>query len=108
MTTPISPPDSKQQDPLGLVRASTRPYAGMGRRSVWRRRIKELPLRPSTCFHLMSRICDGLPFFDDTDKEALVIVLRKLARFSGIKLLPTASWAITSTPWSGCRSGSSG
>jgi putative transposase len=72
---------------LGVVRALTGPYAGMGRRSVWRRRIKELPLRPSTCFHLMSRICDGLPFFDDTDKEALVIVLRKLAKFSGIKLL---------------------
>ena len=65
----------------------TGPYVGMGRRSKWRRRIKELPLKPSTCFHLMSRICDGLPFFDETDKEALVIVLRKLARFSGIKLL---------------------
>jgi hypothetical protein len=35
----------------------------------------------------MSRICDGLPYFDETDKEALTIVLRKLARFSGIKLL---------------------
>jgi hypothetical protein len=35
----------------------------------------------------MSRICDGLPFFDDTDKEALSLVLRNLARFSGIKLL---------------------
>ena len=65
----------------------TGPYVGMGRRSKWRRRIKELPLKPSTCFHLMSRICDGLPFFDETDKEALTIVLRKLARFSGIKLL---------------------
>jgi putative transposase len=75
------------RDSLGVVRALTGPYAGMGRRSVWRRRIKELPLKPSTCFHLMSRICDGLPFFDDTDKEALVIVLRKLAKFSGIKLL---------------------
>ena len=75
------------RDPLGVVRALTGPYVGMGRRSKWRRRIKALPSRPSTCFHLMSRICDGLPFFDETDKEALVIVLRKLARFSGIKLL---------------------
>jgi hypothetical protein len=75
------------RDPLGVVRALTGPYVGMGRRSKWRRRIKELPLKPSTCFHLMSRICEGLPFFDETDKEALVIVLRKLARFSGIKLL---------------------
>ena len=75
------------RDPLGVVRALTGPYLGMGRRSKWRRRIKELPSKPSTCFHLMSRICDGLPFFDETDKEALVIVLRKLARFSGIKLL---------------------
>jgi putative transposase len=75
------------KDPLGMVRALTGPYVGMGRRSKWRRRIKELPARPSTCFHLMSRICDGLPMFDETDKEALVIVLRKLARFSGIKLL---------------------
>ena len=75
------------RDPLGVVRALTGPYVGMGRRSKWRRRIKELPARPSTCFHLMSRICDGLPLLDETDKEALVIVLRKLARFSGIKLL---------------------
>jgi hypothetical protein len=37
---------------------------------------------------LMSRICDGLPLFDETDKEALVIVLRKLARFCFSGRLP--------------------
>jgi hypothetical protein len=54
------------RDALGVVRALTGPYVGMGRRSKWRPRIKELPARPSTCFHLMSRICDGLPLFDET------------------------------------------
>jgi hypothetical protein len=29
------------RDPLGVVRALTRPYVGMGKRSKWRRRIKE-------------------------------------------------------------------
>ncbi len=86
-TLEMSDGKAEGKDPLGVVRAMTGPYVGMGRRSKWRRRIKELPARPSTCFHLMSRICDGLPMFDDTDKEALVIVLRKLARFSGIKML---------------------
>jgi hypothetical protein len=36
----------------------------------------------------MSRLCDGLPMFDETDKEALVIVLRKLARFCFSVRLP--------------------
>jgi hypothetical protein len=75
-------------DALGVVRALAGSYVGMGRRSKWRRRIKELVARPSTCFHLMSRICDGLPLFDETDKEALVIVLRKLARFCFSGRLP--------------------
>lgn len=57
----------------------------IGRRK-WRR-VKGLEGRSSTCFHLMSRLCEGVPFFDDTDKEALVIVLRRMARFCGIKLL---------------------
>jgi len=76
------------RDPLGVVRALAGPYVGTGRRTKWRRRIKELVARPSTCFHLMSRICDGLPLFDETDKEALVIVLRKLARFCFSGRLP--------------------
>jgi hypothetical protein len=35
----------------------------------------------------MSRLCEGVAFFDDTEKEALVLVLRRLARFCGLKLL---------------------
>jgi hypothetical protein len=84
----LSDESEQGRDALGVVRALTGPYVGMGRRSKWRRRIKELPARPSTCFHLMSRICDGLPLFDETDKEALVIVLRKLARFCFSGRLP--------------------
>ena len=83
-TAPDPPPD-----PLGVVRALTKPYTGMGEslgRRKWRR-VKGMANRNSNCFHVMSRICEGVPFFDDMDKEALVLVLRRLAPFCGIKLL---------------------
>ena len=51
------------------------------------KRLKFLPGKASTTFHLMSRLCEGVPFFDDTEKEALVLVLRRLARFCGVHLL---------------------
>jgi hypothetical protein len=35
----------------------------------------------------MSRLCDGLTFWDDVEKEALVLLLRKMARFCGMKVL---------------------
>jgi REP element-mobilizing transposase RayT len=76
-------------DPLAVVRALTKPYTGMGEalgRRKWRR-VKGLVGHRSTCFHLMSRICEGVPFFDEMDKEALVLVLRRLSRFCGIQLL---------------------
>lgn len=83
--TPLEPPP----DPLGAVRALTKPYTGMGEslgRRKWRR-VKGMAGRNSNCFHVMSRICEGVPFFDETDKEALVLVLHRLARFCGIQLL---------------------
>jgi hypothetical protein len=51
------------------------------------RRVKFLPGKSSTCFHVMSRLCEGVAYFDDTEKEALVLVLRRLARFCGLNLL---------------------
>jgi len=35
----------ERRDALGVVRALTGPYMGMGRRSKWRRRIKELLMK---------------------------------------------------------------
>ena len=81
--TPTNP------DPLGPVKALTGPYMGMTdpvrRRRM--RRVKSLPGKASTSFHIMSRLCEGVPFFDETEKEALVLILRRLARFCGLKLL---------------------
>lgn len=76
-------------DPLSVIRTLTKPYPGMGEslgRRKWRR-VKSLSGRSSTCFHLMSRLCEGVPFFDDTEKEAMVLVLRRLAKFCGLRLL---------------------
>lgn len=89
---PALPTDTSSDEPrdlLGAALALTKPYPGMGEslgRRKWRR-VKDIGGRSSTCFHLMSRLCEGVPFFDDTDKEALVIILRRMARFCGIKLL---------------------
>lgn len=78
-----------EPDPLGPLKALTGPYVGMTEpvRRRRMRRVKALPGRTSSCFHLMSRLCEGVPFFDDTEKEALVLVLRRLARFCGLDLL---------------------
>jgi REP element-mobilizing transposase RayT len=51
------------------------------------KRVTFLPGKASTCFHVMSRLCEGVAFFDDTEKEALVLVIRRLARFCGLNLL---------------------
>jgi REP element-mobilizing transposase RayT len=86
MTTPSLTPNP---DPLGPIKALTGPYMGMTE-SVRRRRmrrVKFLPGKASTCFHVMSRLCEGVAYFDDTEKEALVLVLRRLARFCGLNLL---------------------
>ena len=53
-----------------------------------RLRIKQTGMAgASTCFHLMSRTCGGTVFFDETEKEGLVLVLKRLAAFCGIKLI---------------------
>ncbi|MCP5559819.1 MAG: hypothetical protein H7A55_18880 [Verrucomicrobiaceae bacterium] len=54
-------------------------------RPSWRR--KRVKRGGSDVFHVMSRTCGGSVFFDEMDKEALVIVMRKLARFCGLELL---------------------
>ncbi|MCP5559686.1 MAG: hypothetical protein H7A55_18215 [Verrucomicrobiaceae bacterium] len=75
-------------DPIAPLKARTNPYVDMCRLRRRRLRIKQAGLsQSSTCFHLMSRTCGGAVFFDDTEKEGLVLVLRRLAAFCGIKLI---------------------
>lgn len=80
---------STEPDTLGPLKALTGPYSGMTEpvRHRRMRRLKALPGKSATYFHLMSRLCQGVPFFDDTEKEALLLVLRRLARFCGLDLL---------------------
>jgi len=59
--------DGVGKDPLGVVKALTGPYLRMGMPGVVRPRIKSLGGDETTCFHLMSRLCEGLPFWDDTE-----------------------------------------
>ncbi|MCP5559151.1 MAG: hypothetical protein H7A55_15505 [Verrucomicrobiaceae bacterium] len=83
-----SDPAASQTDPIAPLKARTNPYVDMCRLRRRRLRIKRAgqPLA-STCFHLMSRTCGGTVFFDETEKEGLVLVLRRLATFCGIKLI---------------------
>jgi len=75
-------------DPIAPLKARTNPYVDMCRLRPRRLRIKQTSMaQSSTCFHLMSRTCGGTVFFDDTEKEGLVLVLRRLAAFCGIKLI---------------------
>ena len=84
------PPDpaALQADPIAPLKARTNPYVDMCRLRRRRLRIKQTGMAlSSTCFHLMSRTCGGTVFFDETEKEGLVLVLRRLAAFCGVKLL---------------------
>jgi putative transposase len=87
MSNLLSDTDGAGTDPLGAVKALTGPYLRMGMPGTVRPRIKSLGGYDTTCFHLMSRLCDGLTFWDDVEKEALVLLLRKMARFCGMKVL---------------------
>jgi putative transposase len=81
-------PAALQTDPIAPLKARTNPYVDMCRLRRRRLRIKQTGMAvSSTCFHLMSRTCGGTVFFDDTEKEGLVLVLRRLAAFCGIKLI---------------------
>jgi REP element-mobilizing transposase RayT len=44
----------------------------------------------SACQHVMSRMVDGLAFWDDVEKEALDRLMRKMAAFMGLRLLTHA------------------
>lgn len=74
-------------DPLRPIRALTGVYPGMNRPGRLRRRVRGFSHLPSNCFHVMSRTCGGQVFFDDTEKEALTLLLKRLAAFCGLKLL---------------------
>ncbi len=73
-------------DPLIGVKALTAVYVGMNRKCWGRKRIRGDDGR-SNVYHVMSRTCGGEIFFDETEREALVLVMRKMARFCGIKIL---------------------
>jgi putative transposase len=79
--------DGAGKDPLAAVKALTGPYLRMGMPGEVRTRIKSSSGDDTTCFHLMSRLCEGVAFWDDTEKEALVLLMRKMARFCGMKVL---------------------
>lgn len=84
------PPDPAAllADPILPLKARTNPYVDMCRLRRRRLRIKQTGMAvSSTCFHLMSRTCGGTVFFDETEKEGLVLVLKRLAAFCGIKLI---------------------
>ena len=79
---------------LGLVDAKTRleccPPPGFRRGTGARRRILALSGADSACQHVMSRMVDGLEFWDDVEKEALDRLLRRMAKFLGVRLLAHA------------------
>ncbi|MCP5559450.1 MAG: transposase [Verrucomicrobiaceae bacterium] len=83
-------PDSagagESADPLVGVKALTGVYVGINRKCWARKRIRGDEGR-SNVYHVMSRTCGGEVFFDETEREALVLVMRKMARFCGIKIL---------------------
>lgn len=39
------------------------------------------------CYHVMSRLTDGIDYFDELEKQALVVLILKMARFCRIKVL---------------------
>lgn len=39
------------------------------------------------CYHVMSRIVDGLEFLDEVEKEAMVILIWKMARFCKVRVV---------------------
>lgn len=79
---------------LGLVDAKTRleccPPPGFRRATGARRRILSLAGADSACQHVMSRMVNGIEFWDDVEKEALDRLLRKMAAFLGVRLLTHA------------------
>jgi REP element-mobilizing transposase RayT len=79
---------------LRFVDAKTRlechPPPGFRRATGARRRILALAGADSACQHVMSRMVDGLEFWDDVEKEALDRLLRKMAAFLGVRLLTHA------------------
>ena len=86
-----SPPEvgvgvAEGRDPLTGVKALTGVYVGINRKCWGRKRIRGDDGR-SNVYHVMSRTCGGEIFFDETEREALVLVMRKMARFCGIKIL---------------------
>ena len=52
----------ERRDTLGVVRALTGPYVGMGRRSKWRRRIKELRVTGHFKMHLLGPLQSAPPW----------------------------------------------
>ena len=79
---------------LGLVDAKTRfdccPPPGFRKSTGARRRILAMAGAESACQHVMSRMVDGLEFWDDVEREALDRLLRKMSAFLGIRLLTHA------------------
>ena len=69
------------------VNAKTGLYPGARSWSGGRHRILGKGPLESYCYHVMSRTCGGEIWFDDVEKEALRRINRRMAEFSGIKIV---------------------
>ena len=68
--------------PGGIVIRNGHWGAGKRRRAIFEDR--------SACYHVMSRTTGGDLLFGQTEKEAFVVMMRRLARFAGIEVLTFA------------------
>lgn len=69
------------------INAKTAPYPAARSWSGGRRRVVGKGPLESYCYHVMSRTCGGEVFFDEIEKEALKLLMWRLADFSGVKLV---------------------
>lgn len=76
---------TSRKTPKPQAAAATAPEHSM--RGVNRPRVKMLKGHDATCFHIVSRLDASIPLLDEIDREALVSMIRKQARFTGVEVL---------------------
>ncbi len=95
MTFMKSNEDTQTKNPFVGIEAKTGYYPGMAglggsQARSWsggRRRILGRKGQEAHCYHLMSRTCGGETFLDEVEREALVKLIGKMARFCGVEVL---------------------
>lgn len=73
--------------PLAVIHAKTAEYPKDYGWKARHKRVLGSKDYPSHCYHAMSRTCGGAVHWDSLEKEALRRILRRLAEFSGIRVL---------------------